>query len=98
VQTVDALFIDPSRRSLPLRTWARHLPAVRDRTVVEKHVTYWIGGFWAPTPMAKMKATAALVGDDLSPLRGEPWRSKMTRIGRAARHAFDRATPRSRDD
>lgn len=93
---IRALFVDPSATTWPLKTWAKHLVAIRDRTVMEKHVTAWIGGLWAPTPRAKVRATVSLIAEDLRPLRGEPWSDKLARMGRAARDAFDRASMRTR--
>jgi hypothetical protein len=97
---IDNLFpaqgADPGR-SWSLRLWARHLRAVRDRTVAEKHLARWLGAFWAPTPARKLQALKATIGEDVTPLRGEPRMVKVQRVYRAIVDALRPATARSRD-
>jgi hypothetical protein len=39
--------LEGRRTTWPLRTWARHLPAVRERAVLESHAERWLSGFSA---------------------------------------------------
>jgi hypothetical protein len=50
------------RRPLALRTWARSLPAVRERTVVENHLERWIAPHWALSSAGATRATGAALG------------------------------------
>jgi hypothetical protein len=82
----DSLFQD-GRPRWPLRTWARHLPAVRDRTVLETHLERWLSGFWAwPAGRAATRLGSTLVRE-LVPSRGETMRAKAARTRLAARNA-----------
>jgi hypothetical protein len=69
---------------LSLRTWARHLPAVRERTVIEGHLARWIEPLWT-APEWRAPAVARAVAQDLRPHRNESWGPKLTRAGRVVR-------------
>ena len=89
IDAIDALFGgDQHRRSWALRTWARHLVQVRDRTILEKHLYLWLGALAAPDLSDATRTIVATLRDDLSPLREETWGSKQGRIKRAVRDAF----------
>ena len=92
----DSLFLGaPPPR--PLRSWAKNLTEVRERTVVEQHVGRWRGWFDAfPTSLA-IRASLDEVGADLSPEPGETWGTKLTRSRRAVRNAFVRKSAHDRD-
>ncbi|MEA2598943.1 MAG: hypothetical protein QOF01_5412 [Thermomicrobiales bacterium] len=79
---------DAPVRSRAVRFGGRHLTTVRDRTVLEKHLAMWLGALWAPTPSQIPRMLVATIADDVRPLLGEPWTSKLGRIGRACRDAF----------
>jgi Uncharacterised nucleotidyltransferase len=90
----EALFLGgPAPR--PLRTWARNLSAVRERTVLEQHVARWVGWHAVLPRRLALRATIDELRDDLTPERGESWRSKLRRSGRAVRNAF---VPRSKHE
>jgi hypothetical protein len=73
-----------------LRTWARNLPALRDRTVLEQHLARWLGWYSAfPAPVAT-RALVREVAADVTPEGDEGWRRKLARTGRALRNAFVR--------
>lgn len=72
----------------PLRTWARNLSEVRERTVLEQHVARWIGWHAVLPRSLAVRATIDELWDDLTPERGETWGSKARRSGRAIRNAF----------
>jgi hypothetical protein len=70
-----------------LRTWARDIDAVRDRSVFENHVRRILGPFWAlPLRRATRVAARALV-DEVGPAPGEPWSAKLGRVRRAVGNA-----------
>ncbi len=85
----DALFAD-GRRPFALHLWARCLPAVRERTVLESHVEDWLAPFWTYPPRTATRATLALLADEVRPLEGETWRDKLRRAAYAVRHPFAR--------
>jgi len=96
IAAADALLRD-ARRGVALRTWARHLAAVRERTVLETHVTRWAGPVWG-LPSARLRA----VGDGTliftgaaRPRAEEGWTDAMRRTRLALRDAFH---PQSQHD
>jgi hypothetical protein len=94
LETVDAvLYGDPPPWAV--RTWARNLPVVRERTVLEIHVGRWLGGFSAVGPLRGVRVLVEEVGKDLRPAIGETWGQKLARVPRAVRDAF---VTRSRHD
>jgi len=75
-------------RPWPLRSWARNLVSVRERTVLESHVGRWLEGFSTLPPARALARMAAEIRDDLRPRRGETWGDKLRRTGRAMRNAL----------
>jgi hypothetical protein len=59
--------------------WARHLRAVRERTVFEMHVTEAVGPAWGGAPVEAPRA--------LRRLPGETWGAKLARTARALANA-----------
>jgi hypothetical protein len=102
-----ALLGERTRSTVPLRTWARHLPALRERKVVENHLQAWVADYWALPPRTAVRAHAAAVRHDLSPEDGEGWSRKIARAAAAIRRAraplsaheraLDGAAPERRD-
>jgi hypothetical protein len=85
--TVDAvLFGGPPPRAA--RTWARNLPAVRERTVLENHVGRWLSGFSALGLLGGWRVLGIEVGKDLRPAVNETWGQKLARVPHAFRNAF----------
>jgi hypothetical protein len=81
----SALFGAP--RTWPLRTWARHLRAVRERTVLEVHVQRIASPYWGLPPSAATVAAARGLVTTLTPVEDESWREKARRIPHALREA-----------
>jgi Uncharacterised nucleotidyltransferase len=77
------------------RLWIRHLAAVRERTVLEVHVTRWISPFWALPLRRAVPAAAADAAADFVPAADEPWRAKARRSLRALRNL---GAPKSQHD
>jgi hypothetical protein len=92
---VDALFA-AGPRPLSLRLWARHLEAARGRTVAESHLEWWLSPWWALPPPTAMQHTARRLLDDLRPVSGELWRTKVSRARLAVRNARLRRTSHQR--
>jgi hypothetical protein len=59
-QTIEAMFYD-GRTTIPLRTWARHLGHVRERTAVEGAVTNLAQGYWGMTLQQGVRQTMGAV-------------------------------------
>lgn len=84
-----------TKRTLAQRTWARNVPAVRERTVLESHLENWISCYWTSAPVTATRLALSNVAWDLRPATGEPWPRKLQRAARALRHAL---TPKSAHD
>ena len=95
IAAADALF-DDSRRSRPLRLWARNLEAVREPTVLESHLGRWLPPWWALAPGGALRANAFTLSRELGRLGDEPWRNKLRRVGRAFRNATRRLSDHHR--
>jgi hypothetical protein len=92
--TVDAvLFRGPTPWAA--RTWARNLPAVRERSVLESHLGRWLAGFSALGAMGGIRVLREEIGKDLRPAVNETWGQKLARVPWALRNAF---LTRSRHD
>jgi hypothetical protein len=87
LETVEAVLYG-GRAPWAVRTWARNLPAVRERTVLEVHVGRWLGGFSAVGPVRGFRVLGEEIGKDLRPAVGETWGKKLARVPRAVRDAF----------
>jgi len=84
-RTIDALFVD-GKETVPLRVWARHLEAVRDRTGFEKHVARLLQGYWAHPPHTATMLSMRALDDMFSPAAGESWGHKVRRVPQALRN------------
>ncbi|HEU5243084.1 MAG TPA: nucleotidyltransferase family protein [Gaiellaceae bacterium] len=85
-RAVEALF-DDGRPSAALRIWARHLAAVRERTVFETHLQAALHPFWERPPGPAASESLAAIRADLLPADGESWGQKLGRVPRAIREA-----------
>ncbi|HUA02599.1 MAG TPA: nucleotidyltransferase family protein [Solirubrobacteraceae bacterium] len=96
VAAADAL-LRGSRSGLALRTWARHLPTVRERTVLETHLTRWAGPVCG-LPNTRLRAlgdgTVIFTGA-ARPRNGEGWVDAIRRTRLAMLDAFH---PQSQHD
>lgn len=82
---VDALF-EGGHVTIPLRTWARHLPSVRERTLVEDHLMRWLHAFWELPPRAAVLDLQEPLRLTFLPLPGESWQEKAARTRRGIMH------------
>lgn len=84
-------------RTWHLLTWARSVPAVRMRTVLEMHLEPLLAPFGAETlPSAFASASRAAVAD-LRPKPSERWPRKIRRTTRALRDALESRSEHERD-
>lgn len=79
-----------SPRPGSLKTWARNLPQVRERTVYEHHLQRWLSNFWILPPDRALWTLPATLLRELRPEPGETWRRKSARTVRALRNASRR--------
>jgi hypothetical protein len=88
-QAIQALFFDGEGWPGPIdRVWCRHLPAMRERTLLEYYAAYWLKGLAAPGLRLR---TRAIAEDVRFSFRVHPWQTrsgKIERVGRALTRAF----------
>jgi len=84
-RAIDCLFYRGAP-PLPLRTWARHLPDVRERSVLEHHMTRWLSPYWELPLNAALARNVQVLGEEIRPSAGEGWRDKLRRTTRALRN------------
>ncbi len=85
ISAVDALFYG-GRRTAPLRSWARHLEPVRERTVFENHLERWLHAFWELPAAPALQQTVHVLRSELAPVEGESWGRKVSRTAAALRN------------
>jgi hypothetical protein len=85
--TEAVLASNTSHHPLPLRLWARNVPAVRARTVFESHLERWLADFWALPLRTALRAAAASAVRAVGREEGESWREKFVRMRLAVRNA-----------
>ncbi len=78
LSAIQSLFFD-GPRPYPLRTWARNLESVRDRTVLETHIRRACSPFWARPPIPALGQFARAVADAARPAPSDTWETKLRR-------------------
>jgi hypothetical protein len=71
------------RQSAAVAVWARHLPAVRERSVLSNHLGRWLSNFWGLPLGPALRGLAATLRKELLPYPGETWREKLIRVWHA---------------
>lgn len=66
-----------------VRLWGRHLPAVKERTVLGNHLARSLHSFWALPLRPALRAASRALRFDLFPYDDESWREKLIRVGYA---------------
>ncbi|MGH2934167.1 MAG: nucleotidyltransferase family protein [Gaiellaceae bacterium] len=94
IRCADSLFGDAPHTAAE-RLWARHLRAVRERTVAEAHLEKYLSPLWAYSLPMAVQVSASMLRAELRPAQDETWREKGRRTLVALRNS---ATPRSRHD
>jgi hypothetical protein len=85
-RAIDAVLYGASR-PLALRTWARHLPDARERTVLESRLQRLAGPAWGLSARNVPWAVLCACAKHLRRHGDEPWRAKLARTGRLMRDA-----------
>jgi hypothetical protein len=67
-------------RSLAVRVWARHLPAVREYNVLDNHLKRWLNGLWGFPPRLALRSIGVVFHQELFPYPDESWRDKFMRV------------------
>lgn len=89
-RAADAVLYGAGPLPFSTRVWARNLPAVRGRTVLESHLEHWLSPFAALPAHRAVRVSLAEVGREFRPGPDETWRDKARRSGLAIRNAFVR--------
>ena len=93
---VEALFAGGPRPAA-LRLWARHLETARSPTVGEAHLERWLSSFWALPARTALRHAVRVIADDLRPVPGERWSTKLSRARLALRNARVRRSSHQRE-
>jgi len=93
-RAAEASLLQTRRSTVAQRTWARNVPAMRERTVLEAHLENWISCYWTSPPLGATRLALSNLAWDLLPAE-ESWRSK---IGRAAGALRNARSPKSAHD
>jgi hypothetical protein len=95
ISAVDALFAH-QRMPWALRLWARNIPRVRERTVLECHLQRLLSDFWAVSPLEAATRLPRTLRDEIRPGDHEGWRPKLTRTKLAFGNASRRRSHHDR--
>jgi hypothetical protein len=86
VRAIDAVLHD-GPQPWTLRVWARNLPRVRERTVLESHLEHWLSNFAVLPPGRAVRELSAVVVQEIRPEANETWGQKLARTRTAVRNA-----------
>jgi hypothetical protein len=84
---LDAL-VGGKVRSFALEVWARHLLAVRERMVLENHISRLAAPIWSLPAGEVPRAIACTLRYTAAPEHDEDWMTQLRRTGLAIAHAF----------
>jgi hypothetical protein len=87
VRALQATF-GSARRPAAVTLWARHLASVRERTVLETHLTNWMSPLSSFSGFEAVGRAASALWADLLPLADESWPDKLGRTRSALLDAF----------
>ena len=82
--------LDGGPKPFPLRTWARNLPAARERTVLESHLERWLSPFDETGRRRALRESGRRIGTNIRPAPGQTWRAKLARTRVTLRNSFER--------
>jgi hypothetical protein len=77
-----------TRRPLALNVWARHLLELRERTVLENHITRLAGPIWSLPADEIPHAVCCALHHTATPKSDEDWMAQLRRSCLAIAHAF----------
>jgi hypothetical protein len=93
----EAAVLGSGRTPMALRLFGRHLPAVRERTVLENHLQRWLHSFWERPFRQALLQTGGALRQELLPEPGESWRDKLLRAKSALLHPRRSMTEHTED-
>ena len=82
----EGLFLGEGGDAPSTPIWARHLPDLRELTLLERTLFRWFGNAWAPTPLAALHGLGLNLMDDFKPAPGQTPRDKGRQISSRLRH------------
>jgi hypothetical protein len=85
-QAVSEALLFGGREPLAMRLWARDLTAVRECSLLERHMRLWFGPFSALTPRVAASEALHAFALDLRPTGGEAWGEKLSRARQGLQH------------
>jgi hypothetical protein len=71
------------RTTAAVQIWGRHLPAVRERSVLSNHLQRWLSPFWGLPPLSALRWIVAAFRQEIYPYPDESWRHKLIRVAYA---------------
>jgi hypothetical protein len=86
LHAAESSLLRTRRSTVAQRTWARNVPAMRERTVIEAHLENWISCYWTSPPLGATRLALSNLAWDLLPA-DESWRTKLSRAAGALGHA-----------
>jgi hypothetical protein len=72
--------------SVPLRSWARHLGDVRERSIFDHHLARWLSPYSELPLHLALARMAGVAREEIEPAGGESWRAKLGRMTSALRN------------
>jgi len=87
VAVIDA-WLGGKPRSVALELWARHLLGVRERLVLENHISRLAAPVWSLPAREAPRAVARTLRYTAAPEHDEDWMIQLRRTGLAIAHAF----------
>lgn len=85
-QAVSNALLFGGEEPLPLRLWARDLKAVRECSLLERHMRLWFASFSARAPHVAAAEALHAFALDLRRTGGEAWSEKFGRVRQGLRH------------
>jgi hypothetical protein len=85
---IDAVLLGQERRGLATKLWGRHLLDVRERVVLENHISRLAAPVWSLPAREVAQAVARALRDTAAVEPDEDWMTKLRRSRLAIAHAF----------
>jgi len=86
-EVIGSLFYQMPGHCWPLKTWARSLAPMHERTVLGAYVVSFSSGMWAPNAEQKRRALITAIGAAVRPQPGQSWPARLARVAQGIRHS-----------
>lgn len=73
--------------SLPLLVGGRHLRRLRERSIIGRQASVYVGTLWSPSPIVTARAVTHLVSTTMRPVEAQSLTSRLARLARVARRS-----------